>query len=241
MRGPRLLLISLLLAAAPSQGFKVEKKTSLYSYSYDWPKEAVAIPLLNQKLAGRMNKDRQALIKMATSAKKEGGWFPPNGYESNMGWALAGQSDQLLSLSGGHWQYTGGAHGNGGTMALLWDRRLNREISIQNLLRQGTSWTGAIRQPFCVLLDRERQDRREEPVKKDDLFGNCPGYNEVTVLLEDSDQNRRFDHILVTADPYVAGAYAEGPYEITLPITTTMIERLRPEYRTSFEPKPPVK
>ena len=241
MKAFKLALASLLIAAAPSQGFKAEKKTSLYSYSYDWPQEAVAIPALNRKLVERMNKDRRDLIEMATDAKKAGGWFPPDGYESNMGWELAGQSSRLLSLSGGVWAYTGGAHGNGGSLALLWDRKFNREISIQTLLKAGTSWTGAIRQPFCVLLDRERADRREEPVRKDDLFGNCPAYKELTVLLQDSDKNRRFDHILVTADPYVAGPYVEGPYEIELPITATMITRLKPEYLASFEPRPGVK
>ena len=235
------LTLLLVIAAASPQAFKVEKKTSLYSYSYDWPLEAVAIPALNQKLADRMKKDRHELIAMATSARKAGGWFPPDGYVSNMGWELAGQSSRLLSLSGGHWAYTGGAHGNGGTSALLWDRKLNREIAIQNLLRAGTSWTGAIRQPFCILLDRERTERREEPVKKDDLFGDCPALGSVSVLLEDSDKNRRFDHVLVTADPYVAGPYVEGAYEISLPITAAMINRLKPEYRPSFEPKPSVK
>jgi Deacetylase PdaC len=240
MQASRLPLL-LLIAAASPQAFKVEKKSSLYSYSYDWPAEAVAIPALNQKLAARMKKDREDLVEMAMSAKKEGGWFPPDGYESNMGWELAGQSTRLLSLSGSHWEYTGGAHGNGGTSALLWDRKLNREIAIQNLLSTGTSWNGAIRQPFCVLLDRERSERREEPVKKDDVFGDCPSLSSVSVLLEDSDKNRRFDHILVTADPYVAGPYVEGAYEISLPITAAMIDRLKPEYRSSFEPRPPVK
>ena len=234
------LTLLLLIAAASPQAFKVEKKTSLYSYSYDWPAEAVVIPALNQKLTDRMKKDRENLIEMATSAKEEGSWFPPDGYESNMGWELAGQSGRLLSLSGGHWGYTGGAHGNGGSSALLWDRKLNREIAIQNLLRAGTSWNGAIHQPFCVLLDRERAERREEPVKKNEIFGNCPSLNSVSVLLEDSDKDRRFDHILVTADPYVAGPYVEGAYEISLPITTAMINRLKPEYRSSFEPKPPL-
>jgi hypothetical protein len=231
----------LLIAAASPQPFKVEKKTSLYSYSYDWPAEAVAIPALNQNLTVRMKRDRENLIEMATSSKKVGGWFPPDGYESNMEWKLAGQSARLLSLSGGHWEYTGGAHGNGRTFALLWDRALNREIAIQSLLRDGTSWNGAIHQPFCVLLDRERAERREEPIKKGDFFGNCPPLSSVSILLEDSDKNRRFDHILVTADPYVAGPYVEGAYEISLPITAAMIDRLKREYSSSFEPKPPVK
>ena len=103
------------------------------------------------------------------------------------------------------------------------------------------SWTGAIRQPFCILLNREREKRREEPVKPDDLFGNCPEWKELTVVVTDTDKNGRFDHITVIADQYVAGPYAEGDYEITLPITATMIDRLKPEYRSSFEPRPPVK
>ena len=61
------------------------------------------------------------------------------------------------------------------------------------------------------------------------------------MLLTDSDNNARFDHVAVIADQYVAGPYAEGPYEIALPITAAMIERLRPEYRSSFESRPPVK
>ena len=138
--GPTLLL---LIAAASPPAFKVEKKTSLYSYSYDWPSEAVAIPSLHRKLTARMRKDRDNLIAMATAAKKEGGWFPPGGYESNMGWELAGHSARLLSLGGGHWQFTGGAHGNGGSSAILWDVTLDREIPIQGLLKAGTSWNGA--------------------------------------------------------------------------------------------------
>jgi len=108
-------------------------------------------------------------------------------------------------------------------------------------LRAGMSWSGAIRQPFCTLLDREREKRRGEPVRPDDLFGDCPKYRDVTVLLSDEDKNGLFDHIHVIADQYVAGPYAEGPYEIPLPITAALIERLNADYRASFEPRPPVK
>ena len=110
----------------------------------------------------------------------------------------------------------------------MWDRKLARELAVSDLLQPGTSWTGAIRQPFCTLLNREREKRRGEPVQPDDLFGDCPKYQDVTVLLSDEDKNGRFDHIHVIADQYVAGPYAEGPYEIPLPITAAMIERLKP-------------
>ena len=37
------------------------------------------------------------------------------------------------------------------------------------------------------------------------------------------------------ADPYVAGSYAEGRYEIRLPVTAAFVAALKPEYRASFE------
>ena len=72
-------------------------------------------------------------------------------------------------------------------------------------------------------------------------IGNCPEMKEVAVVLSDTDRNGRFDHITVIADQYVAGPYAEGPYDISLPITARMIKRVKPEFAPSFEPRPPVR
>jgi hypothetical protein len=72
------------------------------------------------------------------------------------------------------------------------------------------------------------------------MFNDCPAYKEVTVVIADKNSNGRFDHVQVTADPYVAGPYVEGSYDIDLPITAAMIARLKPEYRASFEAQPPV-
>jgi hypothetical protein len=157
-----------------------------------------------------------------------------------MSWETAGQSGRLLSLEGSFWGFTGGAHGNGSTTALLWDRARNVRIDLQQILIAGQSWTGAIRQPFCVLLDRERVKRRGGPLEQGGMFSGCPAYKEVTVVIADKNGNGRFDHIQVTADPYVAGPYVEGSYDIELPITAAMIARLKPEYRSSFEAQPPV-
>ena len=223
--------------------FKVEEKSSLYNFSYSWSAEAAAIP----ELVDRFTKDKDKLkAETIASAKddrderlKQG--FPFNGYDTQKSYETAGESERLLSLELSVYSFTGGAHGSSGSGSLIWDRLLKREVSIQDLLQPGASWTGAIRQPFCVLLNREREKRREEPVKPDDMFGNCPEYKEVTVIPAETDKNGRFDHLTVIADQYVAGPYAEGNYEISLPVTATMIERLKPEYRPSFEPRPGVK
>ena len=222
--------------------FKVEEESSLYNFSYSWSAEAAAVPELVERFTTDMEKVKSELIAGAKEDRDERlkQKFDYHTHEVQRSYETTGQSDRLLSLESSIYGFTGGAHGSSGSGSLLWDRKLAREVSVQDLLQPGTSWTGAIRQPFCILLDREREKRRGEPVKKDDLFGNCPEYKEVTVLLSDGDKNGRFDHLVVIADQYVAGPYAEGNYEISLPITAAMIERLKPEYRSSFEPRPPV-
>jgi hypothetical protein len=228
--------------AAVAESFAFEEETELYGLKYSWSAEAAAIP----KLAERFIRDmKQAKARLVADTKedrdervRQGFEFLP--YETQMSYDTAGQSDRLLSLERAAYSFTGGAHGSSGSGAILWDKKLAREVSISDLLQPGTSWAGAIRQPFCTLLDREREERRGEPVQPDDLFGDCPKYEDVTVLLSDEDKNGRFDQVKVIADQYVAGPYAEGPYEIELPITAAMVERLKPDYRASFEPKPPI-
>lgn len=223
--------------------FSVEEEKDLYSFGYAWPAEAAAVPQLVERFTKDMEKVKAGLIEDATEDRderaKQGYDFHP--HEAQRSYETAGKSDRLLSLEGSAYGFTGGAHGSTGSNSLLWDYSLAREVSISGLLQPDQSWTGAIRQPFCILLDREREKRRGEPVARDDMFGNCPEYSEVTVVLQDSDKNGRFDHVKVIADQYVAGPYAEGPYEIELPITAAMIERLKPEYRPSFEARPPIK
>ena len=229
------------LTPRPSEPHSVEEENDLYSFSFSWPG---SIP---QKLESRFKAEESKLkAELVAGAREDRAERAKQGFEyhphsASRSYEYSGRSGRLMSLMSSSYGFTGGAHGSSGSGAILWDNVLGREISIQDPLLPGTSWTGAIRQPFCVLLDRERQKRRGEPVRKDDLFGNCPEYKELTVLLSDTNKDARFDHIDVIADQYVAGPYAEGPYEISLPITDAMIDRLKPEYRFSFKPQPPVK
>jgi hypothetical protein len=248
----KLLTLVLLLGASGTaeassspgtRPFKVDEATQFYTFGFAWPGEASAIPQLVKRFRAQMTKARselQASVSADRKERKAAGYDFLN-YDLQYSYETAGQSARLLSLSSSVYSFTGGAHGSTGSGALLCDRSLQREIKIADLLRPGASWTAAIRQPFCVLLDREREEMRGGPTGRDELFGNCPEYREVTVLLRDDDKNARFDHVLVTADQYVAGPYAEGPYEISLPITAKMIERLKPEYRPSFEARPGVR
>jgi hypothetical protein len=234
-----MLFTAFALALSP---VTIASKDTLLEFDYSWPAEAAAIPALDRRFrADSATQKREALdtARADREARDEMGsdW---NGHFLSAKWTTAGQSTRLLSLEGETGTYTGGAHPNSGTTALLWDRKLDRKTDIDALLIRAGHWTGAIRQPFCTLLDRERAKRRGEPVQRDDMFGICPPYTNLIVVLEDENRNGRFDHVRVTADAYVAGPYVEGKYVIPLPITATMITRLKPEYRPCFEPQPPV-
>ncbi|WP_205481534.1 hypothetical protein [Sphingomonas arenae] len=238
-----LLTAALLLTVQPARaGVEISSEDSLLDFSFGWSAEAAAVPALDRRF--RIDAARQKSAALVTAredreARKAmtGDW---NGHFFSRQWSTAGQTVRLLSLEAETGTFTGGAHGNSGTSSLLWDRKLARELRIDDLLRRAGWWNGAIRQPFCVLLDRERAKRRQEPVDRSDMFGECPELKELTLTLEDSDGNGRLDHVRVTADQYVAGPYAEGEYVISLPLTAAMLARLKPEYRASFEPQPPV-
>lgn len=229
------------LTPRPADPHSAEEENDLYSFSFSWPGSIPA--RLESRLKAEESKLKAEIVAGAKDDRDERAkhGFDYHPHAASRSYEYAGWSGRLMSLMSSSYGFTGGAHGSTGSGAILWDKVLDREISIQDLLLPGASWTGAIRQPFCVLLDREREKRRGEPVRKDDLFGKCPEFKELTVLLSDTNKDARFDHIDVIADQYVAGPYAEGPYEISLPITEAMIERLKPEYRFSFEPRPPVK
>jgi hypothetical protein len=93
----------------------------------------------------------------------------------------------------------------------------------------------AIRGPFCKALNRERTARRGEPVMadSDDPFDQCIDPTASTVILGSSNR-QQFDRVGILIGPYEAGPYAEGAYEITLPVTKAVLMAVKPQYRSIF-------
>ncbi len=52
-----------------------------------------------------------------------------------------------------------------------------------------------------------------------------------------SSNRQAINRIGLIADQYVAGSYAEGPYEITLPVTPAVIAAVKPGNRAAFAVK----
>ena len=53
-------------------------------------------------------------------------------------------------------------------------------------------------------------------------------------LILGSRNHKTFDRIGFLIAPYEAGPYAEGSYEVTLPVTPAVLAAVKPEWRGAF-------
>ncbi len=219
----------------------VAVKTAAYEFESDYPARAVAIPALAAFFETERARIRAEFVKDAADgareAKQDGRSFNP--YDLMLDWKIVTETPRFLSFSGSNWSYSGGAHGNGGTDSLVWDKAARARIKPIDIFVSAAALWSAIRAPYCRALDADRAERRSAPVKKsDDPFDRCPQLKDLTLLLG-STNRKAIDRIGLIADQYVAGSYAEGPYEITLPVTAAVIAAVKPGYRAAFATRQP--
>ena len=180
-----------------------------------------------------MPDDRHRAGQARREARQEG--FPYNKHSYTAEWKVVAELPKWLSLSADVATYTGGAHGNYTVQSVVWDKDNLRLMNAIDLFSSPAALEQAFGDRFCEGLDRERAERRGEPVPEDseEMFDQCPGIDELEVLVGSSN-GRTFNRLTVYAGPYVAGPYAEGAYEVDLPVTQEVLDAVKPEYREAF-------
>lgn len=216
---------------------KTREETDAFQFEYNYPAEAAAIPSLVAELEADLAKRRRELVSAAREgriAAKENG-FDFNPYSHAVNWTVVTDLPGWLSLTAAASEFTGGAHPNHWSQALLWDKGADQSRVATDLFTSRGALAKAIRDPFCKALNRERAKRRGEPVSadSDDPFDQCIDPTASTIILGSSNQ-QQFDRIGILIAPYEAGPYAEGDYEITLPVTKAVLAALKPQYRSVF-------
>ncbi len=208
--------------------------TDLYEFEYSWP-AAAAIPGLRQELQSRMNSTKSSLIADAREGREaaQDSDFPYRPHSASWEWQVAADTARFLSLTAEVASFGGGAHGNYGKDVLLWDRQRDVTLAPLDLFASPAALNRAIAPRFCAELDRQRAQRRGMAVNKATPFGQCPPVEDLEVILGSAD-GEAFDRIGLYAAPYVAGAYAEGDYEITLPLDVAIMAAVKPQYRGAF-------
>lgn len=224
-------------SAAPAVARSESVSNDLYEFEYSYPAAAAAIPDLRKRFDDDLEKQRRALIESAqvqlADSKKNG--YPFNPLGSWTAWKVVTDLPGWLSLSAEVGSYEGGAHPNHGFDALLWDRQANAPRPVSELFTSEADLSRAIRPDFCRALDRQREQRRGEPVDRGsgNDFDQCIDPVESTIILGSSN-GKAFDRIGVLVAPYAAGPYAEGDYEVTLPVTDAVLAAVKPGFRDSF-------
>jgi len=221
--------------------FADDEENDLIDFHFGWSAEAAAVPLLVQRFRAEMEKVKAELLHNAKAdkAEREKQGFPFNSYSSSTDYETAGATSRLLSLTAEVASYTGGAHGNYGTSGLLWDRSMAKQIEVPTLFTAAENMERLLTQPWCDALNKAREEKRGEPVGgAGGMFDECPKFSEISVIPTDKDGNGRFERLVLIADPYVAGPYAEGDYEVELRVNGDLISAIRTDYRESFEVQP---
>ncbi len=225
---------------APATAREVKVANELITYEYAYPAVAAAIPALKALLDADIADRRSVLEDSARTGRKdakEGGFeFRPFGYWID--WKVVTDLPGWLSLSTEIDTFEGGAHPNHGFDAMLWDKANQQRRKPADLFVSPQKLSAAIQAEFCRQIDKQRAEKRGEPVDRnsEELFNDCIDPLESTIILGSSNR-QTFDRIGVLVAPYEAGAYAEGSYEATVPVTAAVLAAVKPEYRASFSVK----
>lgn len=214
-----------------------ERETETFAFTYEYPAQAAALPRLATMLDAERDKALADLQKQAAEAQKDAADndYPFNPHMLGVNWKVTGESPEMLAMVGEISSFSGGAHGNTGFEALIWDKAANRRIALDAVFTDPVAALDPIRQPYCDALNADRRERRGEDMSDDptDMFNTCPPFSEL-VLVPYAGGDDGFDRFMIIAGPYVAGPYAEGAYEISVALPTASLDRIKPEYRKAF-------
>lgn len=214
---------------------KASQGEAARDFAYNWPAEVSDVPALTQRFIAERDTllaEQKADWEQSLSEFAGSDCFSCVNRSFEKTWEVVANLPRFLSLSASFWAYTGGAHGNGAYDALVWDRKAQVAFDPKAMFRSAEALQSALGDAWCKALKAERMERIGDDYS-DDGFFPCPPIADLTVLVGSSD-GKAFNRIGLLAAPYVAGSYAEGTYEVTLPVTTAVLAAVRPEYRAAF-------
>lgn len=224
---------------AGGQEVAIKRGDEALEFDYGWPGAAAAVGPLDAWLrAHAEDQYRKALAEAEEgrkAAKSDG--YPFHRYSFAQQWESVADLPGVLVLESSGYSYTGGAHGMPFVTSLIWDRKAGKRLGTADVLDK-VKLTAAARPAFCAELDRQRAEKRGAPVNpdaKDGIaeFNRCPIMAEQEIL-PISRHGKALDAIRVVIGPYVAGPYAEGSYEIDLPVTPPILGAVKQPYRGWF-------
>lgn len=229
-----MMILTVPAPASAQRAAAAAERAPAYTFSYAYPAAAARIAPLRRWLDTDRARFRAEVAKDAEADRRErrAGDVPFHAHEGTRTWKVVTETPRLLSLSGETYRFTGGAHGGTTLQPLLWDRKRARRVDPRALFVSPDALQRVWGATWCARLKAERMRRLGGDAPGDDIFP-CPPISELTLLLGSTNRDA-IDRIGLIAGQYVAGSYAEGMYEVTLPVTPELLRVVRPEWRGVF-------
>lgn len=225
--------------AVPPADAAISEKIGEIEFDYSWPQAAARIPALDTWLRGNGQHLREQTLdkgRAEEASAREAG-YPFRGYTYQESWGVVADIPAVLVMQSEGYSFTGGAHGMPIVTTLIWDKAREQRLSTDALMDMARLKDG-LNDRFCEALDAERERRRGEPVRTDDAneisdFVRCVDLAR-QIVLPVSLNGQALDTIRIVILPYEAGPYAEGIYQLDLPVDEVVMRAVEPAYRDAF-------
>lgn len=217
----------------------ISEKVGEIEFKYSWPRAAAEIADLDGWLRGNGERLRKETMDggRRDQAEADKAGYPFHGHSYEEHWGVVADVPALLVMQSEGYVYTGGAHGMPIVTTLIWDKTAKKRLATEAVLDRAVLDRG-LKERFCAALDAERAKRRGEPVKPGapdqlDEFTRCVDLAKQTIL-PISRKGQALDTIRVVIMPYEAGPYAEGIYQLDLPVDAAVLQAVKPAYKGAF-------
>jgi hypothetical protein len=154
-------------------------------------------------------------------------------YERRVVWTITAVTPHLISLRDAWFDDTGGVHPDHGSDVLLWDRVHNVALLQDELFKPDVD-TAQQDAALCAATMRAKAARVGP---SDAKSWSCPKFSDGHAVLVPSTRPYRIGGMMFLFDPYVIGAYAEGDYEVLLPLSDFQ-QILAPAWAEDFTGSP---
>lgn len=216
-------------AAVSASDLLIREHSAELDFAWRMVPDAAAHPALLTEL----RREAQAMLDDARRMAAEDKAARPTdapffGHYLQQNWRVEADTPRLLSLAAETDSYSGGAHGMHSTRSLIWDKAAGKRLALPDLFADWAAARAVIESAYCAALDKERAERRGGEVGVS--FADCPALVEQAVTLRGWGESPA-GGLRVYLDPYTAGPYAEGSYELWVYTEPAVTSFLKPEYR----------
>jgi hypothetical protein len=222
---------------APDPRIAIRDETPKLHFEWSAPPQVLKEPALLDMLRAEAVRARSEATESAEQEPRED---ISHFYKKE--WQVTADTPRLLALSAHVDTFTGGAHGMQTFDSLIWDRQAQRRLGFGDLFATPAEAYRLLTPAFCRGLDAERAKKREGVESGGGWMDECPELAELTIVLARNSTatdaggsgDDRIDRLTVLIEPYTAGPYAEGSYEVALPFPLPLQPLLKPDYAPLF-------